>query len=490
MKKILLIPLDERPCNLLFPQAMAKVRNDLELIVPPTFMLGQKKKPANQEQLWDFIEKHIPACDVAILSIEMLFYGGLLPSRLHCFDPEKSEILINKLRRLKENNKNTRLYLFQLIMRTPRYNSSDEEPDYYEEFGERIFKNGYFIDKKNRVGLSDLETKEFAQIAQEVPIKYLNDYEQRRNFNLEVNKLVIELIKEGLVDLLCIPQDDSCEYGYTAMDQEIIGTLIKKHRLQNRVLMYPGADEAGCTLLARAMSDMNEFHIKMYPFYSSTLGPTIIPLYEDRIMMESLKSHLMAAGVTLTFNKEEADFVLAINSPGKVMEESFNQHKKDITYTSYRNLNYFVSELKAILNVGKKVLLADCAFSNGGDLELLDLLDEYKILDQLTSYKGWNTHCNTLGTTIAQGVLAYDININESQRKINLLTHLIDDGIYQSLIRQEKYKTVQEEEGALLDYFYKISQNSFKDIDSLLIKVIHPWNRMFEIDLTVDASFL
>ena len=39
-------------------------------------------------------------------------------------------------------------------MRTPRYNSSDEEPGYYEEeYGERIFRFGWLNDKKDREGL-------------------------------------------------------------------------------------------------------------------------------------------------------------------------------------------------------------------------------------------------------------------------------------------------------------------------------------------------
>ena len=84
---------------------------------------------------------------------------------------------------------------------------------------------------------------------------------------------------------------------------------ISELRLQRRVMMYPGADEAGCEVLARAISEMDQKVTKVFPFYASYLGPQIVPLYEDRIMIESLKSHLMVANCVLVDHKEDAAFI-------------------------------------------------------------------------------------------------------------------------------------------------------------------------------------
>ena len=41
--QIVYIPLDERPCNLKYPQAIAQLQPALQLITPPKAYLSQKK---------------------------------------------------------------------------------------------------------------------------------------------------------------------------------------------------------------------------------------------------------------------------------------------------------------------------------------------------------------------------------------------------------------------------------------------------------------
>ena len=505
MKKILFIPLDERPCNYIYPQEMVDIREDLELIIPPLDLLGKKKEAANVDLLWKFVENNISSCDAFVFSAEMLFYGGLLPSRLHHYSIEHFDYLIQKLKDLKETYSKCQFYAFQLIMRTPRYSSDDEEPDYYGIYGEQIFKRAYLINKKDRDGITDDEQSELDHYQQYIPSDIVADYENRRSINLQLNLNMIRLVNEGVLNYLSIPQDDSCEYGYTALDQAKVVNEISSLRLQRKIMMYPGADEAGCEVLARAISEMDQKVTKVYPFYASHLGPSIIPLYEDRIMVESLKSHLMVAHCEIVERKEEADFILAINCPGKIMQESFNQDTKDITYSSYRNLNWFVATLKNDILKGYKVVVADCAYANGGDLELIQLLDDYEILDQLYAYKGWNTHCNTLGTTIAQMVVCHHEHISQQKIVESLIYHLLEDGFYQALLRKEmtaslkaplnyfdlydKQAEITAVENKRLKelYLYYIC-HSFKSIHIDKIDVYHPWNRMFEIGIHLCIS--
>ena len=85
MKKIMFIPLDERPCNYNFANFMLEGGDLLELISPPLDILGHKKTPANHEKLQEFMLKNIEDCYGLIVSIDMLLYGGIVPSRLHNF---------------------------------------------------------------------------------------------------------------------------------------------------------------------------------------------------------------------------------------------------------------------------------------------------------------------------------------------------------------------------------------------------------------------
>lgn len=505
MKTILFVPLDERPCNRLYPEYMIQTRKDVKLIQPPLEMLGHKKEKAQVENIRQFVLRNARNCDAVVLSLEMIFYGGLLPSRIHHLDRTQQQACIEFLRQIRKENPEKPIYAFQLIMRTPRYSSDDEEPDYYGQMGYELFRRAYLLDKEKRNGLENKEKEELESLNKQIPTSCIADYEWRRHYNIELNLAVLDLVKEGMIDFLAIPQDDSCEYGYTAMDQKQVVGKITQLRLQRRVMMYPGADEAGSSLVARAISVLDEQRVKVYPLYASTLGPTLIPLYEDRIMQESLKSHLQVCRCEWVSTPEQADFILAINCPGKVMQEASDQGNKDITYTSFRNLYAFLENIDRLLQMRKRVVMADCAFANGGDIELIEMLDEWKLLDQLSSYKAWNTHCNTLGTSIAQMVILNGGQINQQAVVKNLMYHILEDGFYQAIVRKEttnhliaplnyfdlkdkQQEIAAQEKKRMLELANQILIYSFPNTKINHLEIYHPWNRMFEIGMNLCLS--
>lgn len=497
---IIYIPLDERPCNYIYPEYICNVAKEINIIKPSKDILGNKKDKANIDKIWEFIFDNVDKCDIIVLSIEMVVYGGLLPSRVHNLSSYYTENIIEKLKLIKQKNHNIKIYAFNLIMRTPKYNSSDEEPDYYEQYGYKIFKRAYLKDKKNRQMLDEKEKIELKEIY--VPKDIIKDYEDRRKFNTNVTMKILELVEYKYIDFLVIPQDDSSLYGYTAIEQKNVYSKILEKRLQNLVYIYPGADEVGASLIARAVGEAKNISTKIYVVYASTYAPYIIPLYEDRPMMESLKSHIDVSKGEIVHSLEEADFVLAINSPGKFMQEASCYKNKDITYASFRNLTYFVNTIKRFLDLGKKIVVADCAFANGGDIELLEMLDEENILNKIVSYKAWNTTSNTMGTSLLQGIITNLFEVDKKAIKDNLIYHILEDGIYQAIVRQEvtdKYlkdlnatyfnlynnkKVVSNiiKREIILNY-NKIIKKSFDILTEEDIKICIPWNRMFEIEL-------
>lgn len=505
--KVVYIPLDERPCNKEYPKNIASCNKEIEIITPSNELFGYKKKPCNIEGMWKFLEEQVKNSDIAIISIDMLIYGGLLPSRLHKNTAEELEVYIERIRNLKKINTKLKIYAFTLIMRTPRYSSSDEEPNYYEYYGAEIFRRAYLEDKKSRIGISESEKDELKKLGLEIPREYIVDYEIRRNTNVQINKRVLELLKENIIDYLVIPQDDSSEYGYTAIDQRKINHYIESNNLIGDVLIYPGADEVGATLLSRAYTDYKNQKVKIYPVYSSEYGKSIIPLYEDRPMIESLKSHIISAGGELVFNYNEADLIIAVNSPGKDMQESWDQfEKRDTTYDSFRNLISFVSTIKSFIESGKDVVLADCAYSNGGDYKLIKLLDKYSLLDKLHAYYGWNTHCNTLGTTLSQGIITY-FNRNVIEIEKNIIYHIFEDVFYQSRVRMDVNKNILPKYNCnyfdissnleeiqniitemLNDEFNLNIKNSFEKRNIINMNAYNPWKRMFEIGIDLEVE--
>ena len=496
--KTLIIPLDERPCNYDFPQMVAASQEELILCVPPKSLLGEKKKPAKRKQLCEFLKKHASECDNLIISIDMLLYGGLIPSRLHHCTKEEVMQRLAVIADIKQTYPHIKIYAFHCIMRAPSYNSSEEEPDYYEEYGYDLFRRKYLINYKERHGLTDEQQAELNQIM--IPHTYIDDYEKRRDFNTMMNVEVIHYLQQGYIDFLVIPQDDSSPYGYTAISQKCVVDEVKDNHLEQKVMIYPGADEVAMSLLARAYHEYINVEPRVYPFYASALGPVIIPKYEDRPMLESLKSHIRVCKAKIVQNAQDADIILAINAPGKVMQEAFvDKNERDISYTSYRQLLDFAYQIRDYIRLGYKVALCDSAFSNGGDYELIQYLDDLHVLENLISYAGWNTNCNSLGTCLSQAFLGQKLN------HYHLCYRLIEDVFYQSLVRKEVIDKDLIELG-LSYYDFKNKQNEVEDIikDKLqtyynslkisqkypisIIKINMPWHRMFEIGMEIVVN--
>ncbi|MGK7891417.1 MAG: DUF4127 family protein [Leptolyngbyaceae cyanobacterium] len=502
--KILYVPLDERPCNRLYPQYIARLQPQLELVVPPLELLGQKKHPADVAALWDWLEPQVSATtvpfQVAILSLEMLVYGGLLPSRLHHHSDEELGDRLHRFRQLKAQNPDLTIFASNLIMRTPAYDSSEEEPDYYEHWGKLIFKWGWYQDKDQRLGLTETEITAFNRITETLPTEHLTDYQQRRAKNLTVNQGAIALVRDQILDFLAIPQDDSAPYGFTAMDQRQVSNWIMGDRLQSRIHVYPGADEVGCTLFARAYSQLKATQPKIYLFYSGITAESIVPLYEDRPLGVTVQSHVLAAGARLVDQPEAADVMMAINAPGATMQEAWDQAAKDISYHTHRNLRFFVNQIDQYVGGGKRVAIADIAFANGGETEFVELLDEARLWDDILAYGGWNTCGNTLGSVLAMAILG--VEGDPAQIQANKIYHLLEGWAYQAIARSDiihqylptlgasYYDFNGQEPEVLGEIAHRLRhiwtttmRYSFQSCSLETVEVFSPWHRMFEIGI-------
>lgn len=493
--KIVLLPLDERPCNFSFPKLLFE-ENDFQVIRPEK--LGDKKVPADLNKVEEFLLKECEQADAAVIAVDTLLYGGLIPSRLHHFSTEDVQRRLDILRRVKEKNPNLKIYAFQCIMRCPRYSSDDEEPDYYGVCGEEIHRLGRAIHKES-LSMESEDDKE--ELISRIPREALADYVDRRKFNLEFNLKSLALVQEQIVDFLIIPQDDSAPYGYTAMDQIKVRKEISRQKLWDKVLIYPGADELELTLLSRVMNSFHKKQPRVYVKYASVHAPYIIPGYEDRALGETVKYHLMAAGCMQVETVAEADCVLALSAGAFEMMEAARQPACNRNYDVERNLTEFVFAVKNYIDRGIPVTIGDNAYSNGSDLELIALLDKMGLLLKVAGYAGWNTSANTMGTAIAECVKYLYYGDNHSHRQFLLLRYLEDAG-YCSVVRKHVTENVLPDLG--MTYFDVKSRDgivSTKVMEELNVfakeylpsiythigieNVTMPWRRMFEADIEV-----
>lgn len=506
MKRVLLLPLDERPCNYDYTALMAG-GTDIEVVRPPRELLGIKKTPGDVEAIWKWLKETAPTCDGAIISIDTLVYSGIVPSRIHHYEEHEINERINRLTKLKKENPNLTLFAFSLIMRCPQYSSGDEEPDYYEICGREIFRTGY-IKHKIELGIAtDEERAELEHIGTVMPKEHFDDYVSRRKKNIEINKRAIELTKEGVIDFLIIPQDDSSPYGLTAKDQQVIRDHIKSNEQQFRVYMYPDADAVENTLLARLVNKFKGVRPMVYLKYASALGDTVIPSFEDRTVNETIKYQVLAAGGLIASSVAEADIILMINTPsGNVTDHATTYDLPHmIEYDANRNQIEQVEFAEYAINVLKKaVCFADIAYANGGDPELFDMLRIKGMLYRVAGYAGWNTSSNTLGTCIPQSMIYFIYGERKEHLDFLALRYLEDVG-YMAFVRKDMCSNHIEKMGC--DYFHtdgkygeiaklvqkKLSEFAEKNLktDEYKVNILDccmPWSRMFEVGLKVKLE--
>ncbi|MFF2447435.1 DUF4127 family protein [Neobacillus sp. NPDC058068] len=516
--KVVYLPLDERPCNLKYPQQLAAM-TDLELHVPGMKLLGAKKKPANVEGIQNWLMHEAKDANYLILSLDMLVYGGIIPSRLHYLTKEECIKRLDVIKVLKRQNQELKIYAFNLIMRVPGYNSSDEEPDYYEFYGERISNYGKLMDKKSRGELTDSDAHLLQLLTEEIPQDVIDDFIGRRKVNAFTNEYAIDLADQGLIDFLIIPLDDNAEYGFSSQEQSNLLCKVEKMNLWDQAAIYPGADEIGCTLLAKVFCDARQYTPALFLRYSSTKGPFIIPKYEDRSLQESIKSHITAMGGVIADQSADADAILFTHSPAisqsGVAEPFLAFGERHRSYFSEINYREFVQALKYYLGNNKVVGLADVATCNGSDQTLMFMLKKQGLLEKLDAYAGWNTSGNTLGTVIAHTIIEsyYNQRSEENRQRRRksrefYYSRLVEDWGYQTIARKAVANNdvprfggtyfdisshLEEIQGIIAKYLEAFIEENLAGLKEGKIELTHvysPWKRMFEVGFVLNFAFI
>src|SRR5690625_2693884 len=303
----------------------------------------------------------------------MLVYGCIVPSRIHTLTHDECLRRMNVIKQIKQANPQLHIYAFDLVMRVPSYNSDDEEPTYYEDYGARIHAYGALVDKQKQNVITEEGLQQLTELEEELPSDIMDDYLSRRKINHEINLHSIDLVNEEFIHTLIIPLDDNAEYGFSASEQMTLMLKVAHHTLYDRVFIYPGADEVGCSLLSRVFCDVKQYKPKFVPHYSSTKGPYVIPALEDRTLSESIKAQIHTAGGVCMDESSDYDIALMVNSPPTGQNNMAEYEAFEKRHRAYFNeIHYmsFLEKISVLNNDNRLIALADVATINGGDRAL------------------------------------------------------------------------------------------------------------------------
>lgn len=443
--KIGFVPIDNRPVCYTLPKMLAGVDSSVEFFIPDRKFLGDLTKTADIENLFIWLE-NLPKLDAIILSLDTLTYGGLIPSR-RC--PESFEQINLRVQKLEDilKQKQCKVYAFSSIMRISNNNYNEEEKEYWNLYGKKLFEYSYNIHKSGgKVVLSD-----------GIPQDILTDWLSTRKRNFEINKLYLELQKKGLFEVLIFSKDDCAQYGLNvqeAQELECLGGISKT-----------GADEIPLTLLARAISG----EVKVCPVFLENDSKELISNYEDISIEKSVLNQIELSGCKVS-DFEDADIILYVNN--------FRNNQGEIV------MRVDTDPFDGVFKVPQKMyMIADVRFANGADNNFIEELLKNKFKDEeFYGYSAWNTSANTLGSLICGAkmkFLAKEYN-HECFSKLQI-TRFLDDWAYQANVRQSLSSPLEDE---LCQKMKPFEEKLTKVIGTEFeVKYSYPWKRLFEVEI-------
>ena len=438
--RICFIPIDNRPVCYNLVKDICSIDEDIELLIPPREYLGGLTTYADTDKLFEWL-KADNNCDIMIISLDTLCYGGLVPSRRITDSFEKIKSGIERLIPIIETKK---VFAFSSIMRISNNNYNEEEKEYWNKWGKKIFQYSYLSDKNGTPPESD------------IPKEILNDYLNTRKRNFEINKMYLNWQKAGLFDTLIFSKDDCAEFGFNvaeAHELEILGGYTKT-----------GADEIPLTLLARALNK----DIKIFPKFTEEDYKNCISNYEDVSIEKSVLGQLELGGFKIAQDENSADVVLLVNN----FAEKQGEHVMGWETSEFSGHFVFPD---------KDCAVADVRFANGGDNKFINAV--FKNNFPVYGYSGWNTSANSLGSLLAGIKVKYNAkNYNDIAFKKLQIIRLLDDWAYQANVRKlidspcDIKKQMQPYEEIV---FNKLGTSKYN------IEYSFPWNRKFEIEVTI-----
>jgi len=441
-----LLPLDDRPPNLQFPRRLAAVA-DLDLRLPPSRLLGRFLRPGDPQTLWQWLEEAARDASAAIVSADMLAYGGLIASRTTDVSRRQAVGRVLRLRRLKRRRPHLRVYAFAVI---PRLGLTISSPR-LAQLGPALAR---YQELQARGQLGAQDAQELARLRDVVPSDLIVQHTEMRERNLAVNKKLIALLAEGALDFLVLAQEDAPPSGPHIQEQAELRAEATTLGVAHLAPIFPGADEQGMVLLARAAGEALGAAAAIYPLFSIPGGAEAVALFEDRPLSMTVAGQIGAAGLAVAPTEEDADMLLAVHCPPAAAQADVNH----ITPASAPPPP-FVEHLAGLARSGPDVAVADVAYCNGADPALVSALAAHRALPLMAGFAAWNTAGNAIGSALAQAALRRLARAARSRQPNRadggstraqvefLFERLVDDYAYQTVVRRQAYRFARDSLG-------------------------------------------
>ncbi len=449
--RVLLVPLDDRPPTYQWVVRMGEI-GDAETVAPPRELLGRFTEFGKSDEIVEWIKKQdLKTFDAAVVSIDMLAYGGLVAMREHKTDLATARRRLDFVREMKRRAPRLKIYASSVIMRLAPTGTPENES----------YRND--LSRWAEISIDPVSREETAALEKRIPAAALADYRAARARDLSINLAAIELGRDRVVEQLILGQDDAKPKGVHVADRERLLAEVGKLNLQKQIGVQPGADELSMLQLARALGDKYAFRPRIKAVYSSEAIRRQVMPYEDRPLHQTVSFQIESVGAREVESETEADilfFVYASRFEPGAAEKFAAEIRKNLIEVKDGVLNQ--------RRDAKDFIVADIdpkGDVQGADEKFTELLKQGLIFSHVSGYAAWNTAGNTVGTALPHGFL-YSLSkktfgfpnknwkmpkaeVERRKRILSrvgyaqnwfLLNRLLDDYVYHTLVRPETVK--------------------------------------------------
>jgi hypothetical protein len=491
--RIALVPLDERPVNTELVRDIAAIAG-ATVELPPASVLPDYRSAGDADAIGSWLlEAARHDLDAAVVSLDMLGFGGLIPSRTNHDRLRVALGRIATLETIHEAHPAMRLGALNVFLRASNSNDSAEEPAYWAEYGTRLHALGA---RAHQAWLGQLGQGPAIVSTPDVPADVRRDFALRRLRNHTLNLAGLDLLHAGTVQTLLLTADDTAPLSAGSAEQVWVDYWRTLLGPQDDLLCYPGADEVAAVMTARMLGRQHE----TVPTFSITCvepdGLGRVAPFENVPLATTVRRQVQAAGGREV--RQDADVQLVVHAPapegGDLYDSRPPRTPQDLVQAT-------VDAVAVGLDRDQQVAVADCRWPNGADPDLVEALAASGLLGRLVAYGGWNTAGNTVGSTVAaaaatvigQRAGTFD---PEAQRRF-LLTRVMEDYGYQSMARHELISRAATQDDPTLhgprgeseaEVVRARLNELLRGVDRgwEVTSVWFPWRRPFEIGLRLE----
>lgn len=512
MTHCLYLPLDGRPCNARFPVELAQLAG-VNVRTPDIHLLGNAKTPAALKALDHWLAAVCEASPsdtevTLLISLETWLYGNLVASRKST--QSLTEVLerLHALETLKAQYPHLKIFMMGTLLRLSNSNDDTEERPYWKTHGMELYRYSWldhYLSTHEQTETGPL-FQEFTALKTAIPERVRADYKSLRQRNFTVLEAVAKGLQSGWIELCLLGCDDGGTYGWNVQEREALLQQQKDLALEKRWLIYPGADELGSVLMARALiPEQRTLQLQ----WTHPEAQHQVTRYEGTPLINTLQAQAHAAGITLqklplspsstpegTLWLHNPPLAEDANDPHSQIDQFLDRETRvDIDQSTYQRLSTALQNPNDL-----PIMVADVLYANGGDAALLNHLESTQTLFQIKGYAAWNTTGNTLGYLLAwfKFYLKYAQHPEAQTAHFKILMErLADDGLYQGAWRQQwcSHYTDPVTLDTCVQGIYAFNQRFRQWYDTYprvaaggapqVKQLSFPWRRFFEVDLQI-----